>query len=113
MIKAVIILGLLIGGVAVFFLKDMFFPPPPPPVIGPSGGVQDPMMNSRIREYEEFGTVQEVRVKIQENDQMRMSWGDPSDINTTITQEGRREQWVYGSGRYAYLRNGVVTALQL
>lgn len=43
---------------------------------------------------------------------VREAWGGPRDINTTITAAGRREQWVYSIGRYVYLANGIVTAIQ-
>lgn len=38
-------------------------------------------------------------------------WGRPESINRTVTASGKREQWVYGSGRYVYLENGRVTAI--
>lgn len=40
------------------------------------------------------------------------TWGNPKDKNKTTTANGVSEQWVYGSGRYVYLDNGVVTAIQ-
>lgn len=40
------------------------------------------------------------------------SWGKPKDINTTITENMEREQWVYGEGQYLYLENGIVTTIQ-
>ena len=46
------------------------------------------------------------------HEQLRESWGAPEDVNTTITAAGKREQWVYGNGQYAYLENGRVTAIQ-
>ncbi len=39
-------------------------------------------------------------------------WGRPDDINRTTTARGVREQWVYGSRRYLYFENGVLTAIQ-
>lgn len=42
---------------------------------------------------------------------VRLSWGDPQKVNTTLTASGRSEQWVY-RGSYVYLRNGIVTAIQ-
>lgn len=44
-------------------------------------------------------------------EQVRASWGDPDDINRTVTRSRTREQWVYGS-QYVYFDNGVVTAWQ-
>lgn len=43
---------------------------------------------------------------------VRAAWGDPVDVNTTVTAAGRHEQWVYGRGRYVYLDDGAVTAIQ-
>ncbi len=40
------------------------------------------------------------------------SWGSPSDINSTTTKYGTREQWVYSGYRYVYFENGVVTSIQ-
>ena len=45
-------------------------------------------------------------------EQLKMSSGEPRDINTTLMRGSRREQWVYGSGVYVYLENGEVTAIQ-
>ncbi|HEV7485742.1 MAG TPA: hypothetical protein VGQ65_08665 [Thermoanaerobaculia bacterium] len=44
--------------------------------------------------------------------QLRMSWGDPSAVNRTSTKGTSSEQWVYGTGNYVYVRNGVVTTIQ-
>ena len=40
------------------------------------------------------------------------SWGKPKDANTTIRENMKREQWVYGEGQYLYLENGIVTIIQ-
>lgn len=40
------------------------------------------------------------------------TWGEPKDINRTITQYGVTEQWVYPDYKYIYFDNGVVTAIQ-
>lgn len=40
------------------------------------------------------------------------TWGEPSKINKTTTEYGVSEQWVYGGGKYVYLDDGVVTAIQ-
>lgn len=42
----------------------------------------------------------------------RAAWGEPRYINRTVTAHGASEQWVYGLGRYVYVENGVVTAIQ-
>jgi len=45
--------------------------------------------------------------------QVRVSWGNPSKINTTITQHIKREQWVYTSqSSYVYVENGKVVSIQ-
>lgn len=44
--------------------------------------------------------------------EVRLSWGHPASINRTITASTVSEQWVYGSGAYAYLTDGTVTAIQ-
>lgn len=40
------------------------------------------------------------------------SWGQPYDINRTITSGGIHEQWVYGIGRYLYFEGNILTAIQ-
>lgn len=46
-------------------------------------------------------------------EQLKMSsWGLPEDINKTTTKHGVSEQWVYGNGKYVYLENEIVTAIQ-
>ena len=40
------------------------------------------------------------------------SWGQPEDINNTVTSYGSRKQFVYGSGQYVYVLNGKVDAWQ-
>lgn len=42
----------------------------------------------------------------------KSSWGYPEKINTTETEYGTREQWVYSDNRYIYLEDGIVTAIQ-
>ena len=39
------------------------------------------------------------------------SWGEPKDINRTVTEWGVHEQWVYGS-QYLYFDNGELTTFQ-
>jgi len=46
-----------------------------------------------------------------------MSWGQPSKINTTVSGGGRSEQWVYrrekiGYDQYVYVDNGFVRSMQ-
>ena len=41
------------------------------------------------------------------------TWGEPEKINKTTTGRGVREQWVYRRmGRYVYLENDIVVAIQ-
>ena len=40
------------------------------------------------------------------------SWGEPSDINKTITSGSVHEQWVYGNNQYLYFDDGKLTAIQ-
>jgi hypothetical protein len=40
-----------------------------------------------------------------------LAWGEPKRKNVTVGMSGRHEQWVYGSGSYVYLDDGVVTAV--
>lgn len=39
-------------------------------------------------------------------------WGEPVDVNRTVTQYGTHEQWVYGNGQYLYFDDGVLTSFQ-
>ncbi len=41
----------------------------------------------------------------------RLSWGEPKDINKTITGQRTFEQWVYGDS-YLYFENGKLTTIQ-
>lgn len=43
---------------------------------------------------------------------LESTWGKPQKINKTTNRYGVSEQWVYGSGRYVYLDDGVVTSIQ-
>ena len=40
------------------------------------------------------------------------SWGEPYDINRTVTRNCIHEQWVYGIGRYLYFEGNILTAIQ-
>lgn len=40
------------------------------------------------------------------------TWGKPESINTTTTQSGTLEQWVYSNGNYLYFQDGVLTTIQ-
>lgn len=49
-------------------------------------------------------------------EQVRASWGPPSEVHDLTTTATHHEQWVYQRGdieaQYVYLDNGVVTATQ-
>ena len=40
------------------------------------------------------------------------AWGEPQDINRTITRNRVHEQWVYGIGCYLYFEGNFLTAIQ-
>ncbi|MEB2785547.1 hypothetical protein U3A59_12915 [Algoriphagus sp. E1-3-M2] len=40
------------------------------------------------------------------------SWGNPQDINSTVTRYGSEKQYDYGGGQYVYVENGKVDAWQ-
>lgn len=40
------------------------------------------------------------------------SWGQPKDVNTTVTKYATSKQFVYGNGRYVYVVNGIVDSWQ-
>jgi hypothetical protein len=45
-------------------------------------------------------------------EQVQASWGDPpAGVNSTVTANGKFEQWVYGN-HYLYFENGILTAFQ-
>lgn len=47
---------------------------------------------------------------------LRISWGDPHDVNTTTTARGSHSQWVYKTGAYSrnyvYVEKGRITGIQ-
>ncbi len=45
------------------------------------------------------------------SEQAKLSWGEPEDINRTITRRGSSEQWVYGNS-YLYFTNGILDSIQ-
>ena len=40
------------------------------------------------------------------------SWGRPEEINSSVGSWGTHKQYVYGSGNYVYVENGVITSWQ-
>jgi hypothetical protein len=55
---------------------------------------------------------QEPAIGMTEDEVKNSTWGEPEHVNTTITENGVSEQWVYSGYRYIYFDNGVVTAIQ-
>ncbi|WGG47657.1 hypothetical protein [Rossellomorea sp. DA94] len=45
-------------------------------------------------------------------DEVRERWGEPSDINRTITKYGTDEQWVYANYTYLYFSDGILETIQ-
>lgn len=41
-----------------------------------------------------------------------LSWGAPEDVNSTITNGAKSDQWVYSISSYLYFENGILTAIQ-
>jgi tetratricopeptide (TPR) repeat protein len=54
----------------------------------------------------------EPTIGMTQDEVLNSSWGKPLDRNKTTTEYGVSEQWVYGSDRYIYFDNGIVTAIQ-
>ena len=68
-----------------------------------------------IRKYgkRKASIILEERVEIGFTKEMCIeAWGEPYDINRTITKYGTHEQWVYGSGSYLYFDGNTLTAIQ-
>ena len=57
-------------------------------------------------------TPQKPRIGMTANEVLSTSWGKPEDVNRTTTAFSVKEQWVYGNGRYVYLTDGIVDAIQ-
>lgn len=61
-----------------------------------------------------WNTIERESVSIgMSKEQVRMSWGEPEDVNSTTTALGRTEQWVYPGSKYLYFRDGKLTTIQL
>lgn len=49
-------------------------------------------------------------------DQVKASWGVPSDVNRTTSTYGVKEQWIYNIGNvdrnYLYFDDGILTTIQ-
>lgn len=61
---------------------------------------------------EKFNLILEGKVRIGMTKEMcKLSWGEPKDINVTITSGSKSEQWVYDDN-YLYFENGILTTIQ-
>lgn len=62
--------------------------------------------------------VKEGKIRIgMTSEQVRVSWGEPDDINVTTTYYTRHEQWIYGTDYrykryYVYFDNGILSSYQ-
>lgn len=60
-----------------------------------------------------IGNKKEIRIGMTEKQvREKTNWGSPISINSTVTSNGTREQWVYGYGSYLYFRNGILESIQ-
>ena len=61
---------------------------------------------------ENFDRILKGKVRIGMSKEMcRLSWGNPENINETITSGEKIEQWIYPEN-YLYFENGILTAIQ-
>ncbi|MCY7779104.1 hypothetical protein P9D47_05635 [Bacillus haynesii] len=54
----------------------------------------------------------EVSIGMTTEEVLTEGWGRPIEINTTVTSNGKREQWVYKGNKYLYFEDGVLTSIQ-
>jgi hypothetical protein len=52
------------------------------------------------------------RVGLNAEGVLKSCWGRPAKVNETATAGHSYEQWVYSTGDYLYLTDGLVTAIQ-
>lgn len=65
--------------------------------------------NSRVNAYL---SKENPKIGMSKEEVLNSRWGEPEDINRTITEYGTSEQWVYSGYRYIYFDDGIVTAIQ-
>lgn len=53
-----------------------------------------------------------VSIGMTSEDVVASSWGKPEKINRSDYSFGVHEQWVYGSGNYIYIKDGLVSSVQ-
>jgi hypothetical protein len=89
-----------------------------------SGGKED--NEKRIANIKETRWPEDLKIELAKKnirldmtkDMVLAAWGKPNDINRTVTANGTREQWVYGSygsrykPKFLYFENGIMTAWQ-
>ncbi|MEC0715333.1 hypothetical protein [Bacillus licheniformis] len=54
----------------------------------------------------------EVSIGMTTEEVLTEGWGRPIDINTTVSSNSKREQWVYKGNKYLYFEDGVLTSIQ-
>lgn len=55
---------------------------------------------------------QGVTIGMTQQEVLDSMWGEPKDINRTITENHVYEQWVYGYPNYLYFTDGILTSIQ-
>ena len=71
--------------------------------------------NEQKEMYKQFETEQKEQSTIRlgmTEDEVLSRWGEPEDINTTITEYSTSEQWVYSNYQYLYFDDGILTSIQ-
>ena len=59
-----------------------------------------------------IASTKDVTIGMTAQECMDSLWGRPVSVNKTTTASGESEQWVYGSNRYLYFDNGILTSIQ-
>ena len=68
--------------------------------------------DERKRAYAEYQSKGGVRIGMTKAQVLKSNWGKPVSINTTITANSTREQWVYSSRTYLNFTNNILTTIQ-
>ena len=77
-------------------------------LIGAESKPFDPTARSQVQKRERPG----VTIGMSVNEVLKSPWGRPLKIRRTTDASGAMEQWIYGSDRYLYFKNGVLTTIQ-
>jgi len=76
---------------------------------------------SEINKQEAKESLDELRKEQEESKKIRIGmskdevlsrWGEPKDVNKTITVNYVKEQWVYAGNTYLYFEDGILTTIQ-